>query len=117
MAAARIPAENMANLLPGPDAFQRPSTPILYRLWLLPAALIMLALPALYVALVALAAYAVYYHGTHHLHPIMAWGGMSLNWRLQLIKLAVYLGPLLGGAMMVFFMIKPLFARQPKPQP
>jgi hypothetical protein len=77
----------------------------------------MLALPALYVALVALAAYAVYYHATHHLHPIMSWGGPILNWRLELIKLTVYVGPLLGGIIMVLFMIKPLFARKSKPQP
>ncbi|HEY3863895.1 MAG TPA: M48 family metallopeptidase [Verrucomicrobiae bacterium] len=117
MAATPDSTERIVNLSPAMAAFRKPATPALYTFWMLPAVLIMAALPALYVALVALAGYAVYYHGAHNFHPIMIWGGIRLNWRLQILKLAVYFGPLFGGAIMVLFMVKPIFARPPKPQP
>ncbi|MCP4659833.1 MAG: M48 family metalloprotease [bacterium] len=81
----------------------------LYRLGLLLVAVTMVLLPLVYVALVVLAAYGVYYHASHHL---------ILFETIRRVKLALlaYGGPLVIGVILVFFMIKPLFARPPRGQ-
>jgi hypothetical protein len=70
----------------------------------------MLLLPVLYLALIGLAGWGVYFwatHGTSLLHS----GGRA---RVMIFKLLVYITPLFAGLVLVFFMVKPLFARRPK---
>jgi Zn-dependent protease with chaperone function len=64
-----------------------------------------LVLPALYLALVAAVAYLLYYHATAHLAVVSA----MRNWWALLF---LYIGPLVVGAILLFFMVKPLFARR-----
>lgn len=82
---------------------------VLYRLGLLLVAVVMVLLPALYVGLIGLACYGLYYHATEHL-SILSHAGSS-RWAIL-----VYVGPLVAGAILVFFMVKPLFARRAREQ-
>jgi Zn-dependent protease with chaperone function len=70
---------------------------------LLSAAL--LVLPALYLALVGAVAYLLYLHATVNL-PVV--GRMRSWWALFFL----YIGPLVVGAILLLFMVKPLFARR-----
>ncbi len=81
----------------------------LYRLGLLLVTVTMVLLPLIYVGLVGLAGYAVYYHATHHL-------GVFQTLRAK-AAIFVYGAPLVIGVILVFFMIKPLFARPARQQP
>ena len=75
----------------------------------------MLILPIVYVALVGVAAWGVWLYAVYAkgMFASAAGGG-----RLFLLKLVAYVGPLFIGAVLIFFMIKPLFARRaPKAQP
>ena len=90
-------------------------TPVsfLYQLGLLVVALTMITLPLIYLAMIAAAAWGVYYWGAHFTFLLASGGG-----RLWILKLLAYLTPLFAGAVLVFFMIKPLFARRaPHAQP
>ena len=84
--------------------------PFHYRLGLFLIAVAMVLLPLVYIGLIVLTALALHYHATHS-YVIFegAKGGRS-----GLGALLVYLGPLVAGGILVFFMIKPLFARRPK---
>ncbi|MBI2899815.1 MAG: M48 family metalloprotease [Planctomycetes bacterium] len=82
---------------PGPPS-------IAYRAGLLLVTVMMVLLPLAYVGLIVLAGYGVYYHATEHL-SILAHGRVGFG------RLIVYAGPLVVGAILVLFMIKPLFAR------
>ena len=94
-------------------AFTGPVVPtrvsFVYQLGLLVVALAMIALPLIYLALVAAAGWAVYYWATHFTFLLNS-GGRGRGWLLMLF---LYLTPLFAGIVMVFFMIKPLFARRP----
>lgn len=85
---------------------QRVTVSSAYRLGIALTALFMVLLPLIYVSLIGLAIYGVYYHLTHsyvmfeHIR-----GG-----RVAIFAFLVYLAPLVIGAIMIFFMIKPLFA-------
>lgn len=100
-------------LKPLAAGIERPRPGFFYSLGLLLVSLTMVLLPVVYVALILLAGWAVYYHAFHHFEPIMSWG--SKNWRVMLIKLLVYATPIVVGLITVFFMIKPLLSRRPKP--
>lgn len=69
----------------------------------------MVLLPIVYVGMVAATAYGVYYHATHSGALLLSGSGGGMRARLF-----VYLAPLVIGAILVVFMIKPLFAREPK---
>ena len=87
----------------------RPKTSLFYHVGLVLVTGTMLLLPVIYLAMVGAVAYAVYYHAVHNFGPIMnsfALGG--------LLKFLVYFAPLLAGVVVVFFMFKPLLARQPR---
>jgi Zn-dependent protease with chaperone function len=115
---APIPIETGTEFIPPNVSYRRPGASLFYQLSLLPVGLMMVLLPMIYLALLATAAYGVYYHGTHNFGRIMAWGGLYLNWRIQLIKGVIFVAPLFAGIVLVFFMIKPLFAaRGRKAQP
>lgn len=74
-----------------------------YRAGLTLVAVLMVLLPLVYVALIAAAGWGVYWHATENL---------SLLTRVRPAKVAAlaYGGPLFAGVVMVFFMVKPLFA-------
>jgi Zn-dependent protease with chaperone function len=74
----------------------------LYKVGVAAVALIMVLLPVFYVGVIALVAYAVY---RHVLNP---WYSLGQGW----VGLLGYLAPLIIGPILVFFMIKPLFARR-----
>jgi len=89
----------------------RPKTSIFYHVGLLLVAGTMLLLPLVYVAMVGAVAYAVYFHAFHNWGPIMGFGSSGSG---LIFKLLIYFAPLLAGIVVVFFMFKPLLARQPK---
>ncbi len=97
------------------NAFQSgvPRTPVslLYQTGLVLVTVMMVILPLIYIAMIVAAGWGVYYYAIHakFLVTSMTGGG-----RLYLVKLFAYATPLLIGCILVFFMIKPLFARRPK---
>jgi Zn-dependent protease with chaperone function len=89
---------------------KRPRASFLYSLGLGVVAFAMVLLPIIYVGLIGLVAWGVY-----------AWGfaGTSLfsghnGARIAILKGILYVAPLFAGVVLVFFMVKPLFARRPK---
>ena len=99
------------------DAFQapfkRPRASLFYQLGLVFVAFVVILLPLVYLAFVGAAVWGTYYHAAHHWKPIMDWGDIN-GGRVFIIKLMVYVIPLFTGAVIVFFMFKPLFAGRPK---
>lgn len=87
-----------------------PKTSFLYQINLLLVAIVMVLLPLIYFALVGLAAYGVYYHAVHHAKWMTQFG----HGRAAIIGFFFYITPLLVGAVVVLFMIKPIFAGRPK---
>jgi Zn-dependent protease with chaperone function len=81
-----------------------------YALGALAVAVAVLVLPALYLALVAGVAWLLYYHATADLAPVTA----LRNWWALLF---LYVGPLVVGAVLLFFLVKPLFARRSRSRP
>jgi hypothetical protein len=103
----RTPAEILA-------AFRGAITPVrpslLYRLWLLIGAAVMVLLPLIYVALIGAVIVALGYHAVN--------GNMMLSAKYSLPidgVVMIYVTPLVCGAVMVAFMLKPLFAKPVKP--
>ena len=92
----------------------RTPTSILYKLGLVVVSLAMIALPLVYLGFIAAAGWAVYYWAAHFSFLLSSDG----RGRVWFFKLLVYLTPLFAGAVLVFFMVKPLFARRaPHAQP
>ena len=81
----------------------------LYTTGLAVVTIAMVLLPAVYVALIGLTAWGVIHYLTH--------GGWILEMGSggALLRLLIYIGPPIAGGILVFFMLKPLFARRPKP--
>ena len=81
-----------------------------YRLAILLLTLVMVLLPLVYLALIVLVVYGMYYHA------INDWGILSVPCAVQIyvMLLLIYLAPLVVGAILVFFMFKPLLARPEK---
>lgn len=99
------------NLLAGFEGLvPRTPTSILYHVGLLFVTVVMLLLPVLYVALIGTAIWGVSLYAWHFVFLIASMDGGA---RLFLVKLMAYLGPLFIGVVIVFFMIKPIFARRP----
>ncbi|MBN2579921.1 MAG: M48 family metalloprotease [Pirellulales bacterium] len=69
-------------------------------------AVFMILLPLLYLGLIAAAGWLVYYHAVHHTGMLSY--GVGRAW---IFILGAYLAPIVSGVILVFFMIKPLFAR------
>lgn len=84
-------------------------TSLQYRLGILLTALFMVLLPLAYVGIIALACYGVYWHLVHN-HVIFG----AVRGRGAILALIVYVAPLVIGAIVIVFMIKPLFARPAK---
>ena len=81
---------------------------LLYRLWVVIVAGVMVLLPLLYVAIIGLVVAALAYHAINHVTIFKATG-----MRANAVKLAVliYISPLIAGVVVVALMLKPLFAR------
>lgn len=79
---------------------------LLYRLWLLVAALVMVLLPVIYLGLIALLGYAVYLHARY---DVVMLSHMPAN-RAAIFVIAAYVAPIVAGVVAVLFMIKPFFA-------
>ncbi len=75
----------------------------LYRMGMAVVALAMIVLPLLYLALVAAAAVLIGWHLTAN--------GWLVSGRHSFWRLLAYVGPALAGLILLFFLIKPLFAR------
>jgi Zn-dependent protease with chaperone function len=83
---------------------------LVYSLWLLIVAGFMLLLPLFYVSLIGLVILALAFHAVHDITIFQhARGGGALR-----IALVVYVAPLICGAVLVAFMLKPLFAKPAK---
>jgi len=80
-----------------------------YRLGLVVVALAMLLLPLAYLGLIALAGAGVWWHLTHN-----AWilRGDAVQWRVL-----GYAAPAIAGGAITFFMVKPVLATHPMPEP
>jgi Zn-dependent protease with chaperone function len=85
--------------------------PVTYRFGILLVAVLMVILPLLYVGLVLATGYAMYYHAVHHLSLFESG---SFRGRAAIVPVIAYVGPLVAGAILLLFMIKPLFARPAK---
>src|SRR5580658_2583074 len=82
-----------------------------YQLGLLLTAATMGIVPIVYVAMIGCMVFGVYYYATHASFLVeSARGGIQLI----LLRVIAYAAPLFAGGVMVFFMIKPLFARRPR---
>ena len=77
-----------------------------YNIGLLFVAITMVILPLLYLALISFTSWAVYMYATD-------WGKENTS-HVTRASLFMYLTPIITGSVLVFFMIKPLFARRPK---
>ena len=84
----------------------RPS--VFYLVGLFLTATLMVLLPIAYMAIVAGVGYAIYWHVTSHAGWISS-GPSGFN--AVRFKLIGFIGPIVGGLVLLFFMIKPLLAR------
>jgi len=114
----QAPAPPASGKLSAPDilaAFEsgitRNRVSFFYQIGLVLVAAVMVILPLVYLGMIIAAGWGVYYYAIHakFLLTSMTGGG-----RVYLLKLLVYLTPLLMGCILVLFMVKPLFARRPK---
>lgn len=72
-------------------------------------ALFMVLLPLVYLGMIAAVGYATYYHATVDWTGLMHTGNVG---RVAIYKtILIYIMPLIAGAILIVFMIKPLFAR------
>jgi Zn-dependent protease with chaperone function len=78
--------------------------PVLYKLGLAAVAFVMVLLPIIYVAITAATGYAVYRHAVAPFFDIPS----------GTVGLLLYVAPIVVGVLLVFFMIKPLFAPRQK---
>ncbi len=85
----------------------RPS--MLYVLGLFIVALVLVALPVIYLGLIALGGYGIYYHAAAHFKPIFEFAKLGHVF-IKLFAMGLYFGPILGGCVILLFMVKPLFA-------
>ena len=76
-----------------------------YTMGLAVVAFAMVLLPAIYIALIALTGWGVLYHLAHNTWILIGESGQRGLWRLLM-----YLGPAVAGGILVFFMLKPIFA-------
>lgn len=82
-----------------------------YRLGILLAAAAMVALPIVYIGLIIGVVWLMCWHATHNV--TLASGGAGGRGAIR-SALALYIGPLIAGCVLVLFLLKPLFARPAK---
>jgi Zn-dependent protease with chaperone function len=91
---------------------ERPAVSLAYRLGILLTALFMVLLPLVYIGLICLLGLAIFWHLTNN-HVILG----QVRGRATLFAFLIYVAPAFVGAIMILFMIKPLFAgaaREPR---
>lgn len=88
------------------------STPWSYRAGILLVACVMVLLPLVYVGLIGLTCYAVYYHAVNHTSILE----VQTRGKGYFLLVLAYVAPMAVGAILILFMLKPLFAR-PAPGP
>src|SRR5262245_2666447 len=91
----------------------RSPLPLAYSLGLLVVSAAMIVLPLLYVALIAASGWATVWWAVHGFQSVM--GGMQGSLGSAKIRLFVYLAPLLAGAAVPVFLLKPLLSRPASP--
>src|ERR1043166_4947650 len=85
----------------------RPRASFLYLCGLVLVSVTMVLLVLSYFVLIALVSWSVYYHAAHN----GTWGNAAGHSpRLALLMVVVYLTPLIMGLVVVFFILKPIFA-------
>ena len=89
-------------------SIRRTRPTITYRLAALVVAIVMVLLPIIYIALIALTGYGVYYHAINHVTMVTE---TTVRGRGVIFVVLAYAAPIVCGAILVVFMIKPLFAR------
>jgi len=98
------------------NAFGRPvprtRVSIFYQAGLLLVALVMVMLPLVYFGLIGLGGYGLYYFVAHFSWSMPAG---SIGARLLFAKLVLFILVLGSGLVVLFFLVKPLFVRRPKP--
>jgi Zn-dependent protease with chaperone function len=104
---ASTPLEVSADEFKG--TFEPTEISIGYRIGLVAVCIGMALLLAVYVGIIALVAYGVYYHLTAHSAVVSSSGNST--------TLLLYLWPAFTGAVLVFFMIKPILAGRPEQPP
>jgi predicted Zn finger-like uncharacterized protein len=83
-----------------------PTTPM-YRLWVAIVAGFMILLPLAYLLIIAAVGYGVFYHATHN-YTVFDTGPGHRDGRAAVL---IYFVPMIAGAAIVAFLLKPLFAR------
>lgn len=85
----------------------------LYLAALLIVAAIIVLLPLVYVGLIALTGYGLYYHAVNHasILSLPSHPHSRAEASLLMLRLVAYFGALFVGAILILFMVKPLFAR------
>lgn len=84
---------------------------IFYQAGLLLVAVIMVLMPVVYLAFATVCAYGVYWYA---FHATAIFSGPMVSVHLVILKAVLYIGPLVGGVVAVFFMFKPILARPAK---
>ncbi|MGV3774431.1 MAG: M48 family metalloprotease [Verrucomicrobiales bacterium] len=94
---------------------RKQGTSIVYHIGLLAVTIAIVLLPLLYLGMVAAAAYGVFLWAKGGLFLLTLRGGGFYG---MILKAILYLAPIVGGSVAVFFMVKPLLARAaPHAQP
>jgi Zn-dependent protease with chaperone function len=107
-AAPQSDKPSAAELLAGfTGSIRRTHSSFFYQIGLLLVTFVMLILPVVYLGMIIAAVWGVYYYATHFTF-LRGFGGP----RIWMLKAVLYLGPILAGVVLIFFMIKPLFARR-----
>ena len=85
-----------------------------YRFGIVLVSFFMIMLPLIYVALIGAVGWAVWYHAINHTGMIAAASGVGSGrnaGRAVVLAFLAYLAPIVAGAGLVLFMIKPLFSK------
>ena len=101
---ARITSSAIAAAFQG--GIPRSKLPAAYRLGIVVVSVVMVLLPLCYLGLIAMVGFGLYFYAVHGVGIVG-----SVHGRAGLYTLLVYLAPLAAGAILILFMIKPLFAR------
>jgi Zn-dependent protease with chaperone function len=93
-------------------SIRKPRVSVFYHFGSLLVTLVMVILPIIYVAMIVAAGWGIYLYATHFTFLLKPGFGGA---RIYVGKLVLYAAPIIAGAVLVVFMIKPLFRRREKP--
>ena len=98
-------------------SIQSVRVPGLYRLGILLVAVLMVLLPLVYILIIALTGVLVYRHAVENVSVITALSSETTgrnSVRAAAFGFMLYAAPLISGGMLLLFMLKPFFSRQPE---